>query len=373
MMIWKKINGCCDLAEGTLDGAYGWFMEIVSILAIVLVFNFIVKRVLKSLQNHFHKQNHIWKESFVRALYMPLSCYVWFFASVEVACLLIYEIFSVTFLDYKHILLSIAAILAITWFLFRWKNQIVSHMIAKSKKQEIVFDHGKIDMIDKLLTVVIIFFTILMMMEVTGRSFATLIAFGGVGGLAIAFSSQEIIASFFGGMMIYLTHPFGIGDWIVLPEKDIEGYVEEIGWYMTRIRTFEKRPIYVPNAIFTKMILVNPSRMTHRQIKETIGVRYGDLDQIKPVIADIKKMLKSHSDIDQSQAIHVHFTGFGTHSLDILMSAHSTVISNEGFYRVREDILFKVIEILAKNNVELASEAAQTTIIDIPTGIKLVT
>ena len=55
-----------------------------------------------------------------------------------------------------------------------------------------------------------------------------------------------MISNFFGGFMIYVTHSFGIGDWINLPDHNVEGYVEEIGWYTTRIRTFEKRPIYVP-------------------------------------------------------------------------------------------------------------------------------
>ena len=50
--------------------------------------------------------------------------------------------------------------------------------------------------------------------------------------------------------MVYMDRPFSIGDWISSPDKDIEGTVEQIGWRSTRIRTFDKRPLYVPNAIF---------------------------------------------------------------------------------------------------------------------------
>ena len=367
-MIAEKIKNCCEIAQDTLDGAYGWLQELAWILAIVLIFNFIVKKMLFKLHQHFKQQNRIWKDSFVSALYKPLSYYIWFFAAVESLDLLQLPKFSQTYFEYKHLVLAIVATLNGAWFLMRWKKNIVRHMIIKSKKNEITLDHAKIDLVNKLATMLIAFLTVLVLMELTGRSFTTLIAFGGIGGLAIAFSSQEIIASFFGSMMIYLTHPFGIGDWIVLPEKNIEGHVEEIGWYMTRIRTFDKRPIYVPNAIFAKMVVVNPSRMISRQIKETIGIRYGDIDKLQEVIAEIKNMLMQHPDLNRSMPLYVHFVDFGAYSLDILMCAYTNRILNEDFLRVKEDIFFKIIAILKKHNAECAYP---TTTLEIPSGLKV--
>jgi MscS family membrane protein len=71
--------------------------------------------------------------------------------------------------------------------------------------------------------------------------------------------------------MIYLDRPFAVGDWIRSPDRDIEGTVEDIGWRLTRIRTFDSRPLYVPNSAFTSIAVENPSRMEHRRIYETIG------------------------------------------------------------------------------------------------------
>ncbi|MCB2069634.1 MAG: mechanosensitive ion channel, partial [Ottowia sp.] len=51
------------------------------------------------------------------------------------------------------------------------------------------------------------------------------------------------------------------------PDKEIEGTVEEIGWRLTRIRTFDKRPLYVPNSVFNNIAVENPSRMQNRRIK----------------------------------------------------------------------------------------------------------
>ena len=99
--------------------------------------------------------------------------------------------------------------------------------------------------------------------------------------------------------MIHLDRPFKVGDWICSPDKQIEGTVEEIGWRQTRIRAFSKRPIYVPNSIFMHIVVENPSRMSHRRIYETIGIRYDDIHAIAAIVDDVKKMLMNHEEIDK--------------------------------------------------------------------------
>lgn len=68
--------------------------------------------------------------------------------------------------------------------------------------------------------------------------------------------------------MIYFDRPFKVGDWIRSPDRQIEGTVERIGWRMTIIRTFDKRPLYVPNSVFSSIVVENPSRMLNRRIYE---------------------------------------------------------------------------------------------------------
>ncbi len=91
---------------------------------------------------------------------------------------------------------------------------------------------------------------------------------------------QGFACKFFGSLMIYLDRPFSIGDWVRSPDREIEGTVEDIGWRLTKIRTFDKRPLYIPNAMFNTVILENPSRMTNRRIYETFGLRYSDSAKI---------------------------------------------------------------------------------------------
>lgn len=353
-MFWDEIRECCSLIMGSLDGRFGWFSDITTIAIIVLLFNFLFKRLLIFLEKYFKAHNKPLEQSLVSALYLPLSYYIWFFAAIETADFITHQIFGDSVLPYKQLLLGITIVLSFTWFAFRWKRNAISAIKARDRSEKTPHGIAQIDLVDKLATVVILIIAMMLLLEVTGNSLNTLIAFGGISGLALAFASQEVIASFFGGLMVYLTHPFVIGDWIILPERSIEGHVEEIGWYTTKVRTFDKRPIYVPNSIFSKVVVINPSRMSHRQVKETIGIRYRDVGELKGIIADIRQVLASSPDIDQDMTYGVFFTAFGDYSLDILFSAYTFETTTNGFNRIKEGLLFSIIEILAKHKAELA-------------------
>lgn len=359
------LQKCCDVALGLLDGRFGWLAEALSILFIVLFLNLFVSYILKRLCSKYEKEKKYLQHSFVKAFYKPWSYFTWFIAIVNSFDLINLRVNDSYFfsLSQMHLMLAISAVLCFAWFLLRWKSNVLQVMTMRSRNNEIAVEPGKIDMIAKLVTVGIIVFTILILLEITGRSMNTLIAFGGVGGLAIAIASQEIIANFFGGFMIYMTKPFAIGDWINLPERNLEGYVEEIGWYMTRIRTFEKRPIYVPNSTFSKIVVMTPSRMSHRRFMELIGIRYSDMPAARKIVQDIKEMIYKHEDIDTHQRIMVNLHSFGDYAVNILVDAYILRVDSVGYANVKEDILFKIADIVASNN---AGMAFPTTSLDLP-------
>lgn len=350
------IQECCDTLLGLLDGRFGWFAEALSILFIVIVLNLFISYILKHLCVKFERDKKYWQNSFVRAFYKPWSYFTWFVAianSLDLISLRLNDKYFFT-LSQMHSMLALSAVTCFSWFLLRWKNNVVKVMTTRSKNFEIAVEPGKIDMMAKLATMGIILFTVLMFLEITGRSMNTLIAFGGVGGLAIAIASQEIIANFFGGFMIYMTKPFAIGDWINLPEKNLEGHVEEIGWYMTRVRTFEKRPIYVPNSTFSKIVVMTPSRMSHRRFYEKIGIRYSDLPSARKIVQEIKEMIGKHEDVDTNQRIMVNLTSFADYAVNILVDAYILRVDSVGFANVKEEILFKIADIILANNAGMA-------------------
>ena len=147
-------------------------------------------------------------------------------------------------------------------------------------------------------TIVVIAF-LLSALQTLGVKISALLAVSGIGGLAVSFAAKDNVANFLGGMMIFIDRPFSVGDWISSPDRNIEGTVEAIGWRLTKIMTFEKRPLYVPNGVFSTIVVVNPSCMTNRRIKTNIGVRYDDAQVVAPILADVEQMLHQHEDIDQ--------------------------------------------------------------------------
>ncbi|MDZ7735419.1 MAG: mechanosensitive ion channel family protein [Gammaproteobacteria bacterium] len=203
-------------------------------------------------------------------------------------------------------------------------------------------------------------------MQTLGFSISGVLAFGGIGGIAVGFAAKDMLANFFGGMMVYLDRPFSVGDWIRSPDRDIEGTVEEIGWRLTRIRTFDKRPLYVPNYVFNTVSIENPSRMLNRRIREVIGVRYDDAGKIADIVGDIRDMIRNHPDIDINQTLIVNFDAFASSSLNIFVYTFTKTCDWVEYHRVKEDIMLRIIDIIDQHGAECAFP---TTTIHVPDGI----
>ena len=161
-------------------------------------------------------------------------------------------------------------------------------------------------------------------------------------------------ANFFGGLMIYLDKPFKVGDWVRSPDKNIEGTVEYIGWRQTRIRTFDKRPLYVPNATFTSISVENPSRMENRRIKESIGLRYQDARQVQIILEQIKSYLQQNPDIASDKTLMVNFDRFGASSLDCFIYCFTKTTDWVEFHRVKQEVLLEVMAIIHQQNADIA-------------------
>ena len=209
---------------------------------------------------------------------------------------------------------------------------------------------------------------VLIAMQSMGYSISGVLAFGGVGGIAVGFAAKDLLANFFGGFIIHLDRPFKVGDWVRSPDRNIEGTVEHIGWRLTTIRTFDKRPLYVPNAAFTTIAVENPSRMTNRRIYETIGIRYADVGQMATIVDDIKAMLQQHEDIDSDQTLIVNFLAFNASSLDIMVYTFTKTTQWVQFHEVKQDVLLKISDIIEGYGAEVAFP---TRTLHLPDGVRL--
>ena len=206
----------------------------------------------------------------------------------------------------------------------------------------------------RILKILVVIFALLTTVETSGINISGLLALGSVSGIILGFASKDLLANFFGATLVYLDKPFEVGDWVRSPDKNIEGTVEAISWRLTKIRTFDKRPLYVPNSIFNSIVIENASRMSHRRIRETIGIRYCDVHAVKKIIEDIKTMLMNHDEIASDQTIIVNLTQFNQSSVDFMVYTFTKTTNWIKYQGVKQDVLLKISDIIDKNNSEMA-------------------
>jgi len=342
-----------------------WVIQVFIIVFATMLISFFQKKLLKKIEKRLEKTRTYWDDALIKAMQRPLTFLIWVIGLAFAADIAQRETHAFIFSAIDPIR-DVGVIVAFTWFLVRFIEKVEKNILRKKREQNIEFDQTTADAIAKLLRISVIITAILVLLQTLGYSISGVLAFGGIGGIAIGFAAKDLLANFFGGLMIYMDRPFNVGDWIRSPDREIEGTVENIGWRLTRIRTFDKRPLYVPNSVFTNVAVENPSRMTNRRIKETIGIRYDDASKMKDIITDVKEMLKGHEEIDTGKTLIVNFNEFAPSSLDFFIYTFTKTTDWIRYHEIKQDVMLKIIEIIESHSAECAFP---TSTIHIPEGI----
>jgi len=329
-----------------LKDADGWIFNVFAVIFIALLFDFMQRKVLRRLQTQLERTPNLWDDAFIHSVIKPLSLLIWitgFAIAIEIASL-----------ENAFKIFEVGAIFVVSWTLIRFITFVEVNVIEQQQIKGKKVDKTTADAISQLLRVSVIITTLLVALQTLGFNISAILAFGGIGGIAVGFAAKDLLSNFFGGLMIYLDRPFSVGDWIRSPDRDIEGTVEKIGWRLTLIRTFDKRPLYIPNSMFANISVENPSRMTHRRIYETIGVRYDDSKHLPSIVKDVKEMLLNHPEIDSTQTLMVNFNQFASSSLDFFVYTFTKTTSWTKFHEVKQDVLFKITQIVESHGAQMA-------------------
>lgn len=320
------------------------------------------QRVIRGFEKATEKTQNPWDDALLYAFRSPLTVAIYYSA--------LYFALTLVQANYQFVLMepiaeywSIGFVLIFAWFLMRLTTSFEQNWIHQARKKGKEVDLTTVDAVSKLAKIVIGVVVFMMILQDLGYSISGLLAFGGIAGIAVGMAAKDLLSNLFGGLMIYMDRPFAVGDWVRSPDREIEGTVERIGWRMTQIRTFDKRPLYVPNSTFTMITVQNPSRMSHRRIYETVGVRYCDADKIQSIIQDVKAMILAHEDLDTTQTLIVNFNSFGASSLDFFLYTFTKTTDWVTYHSVKQDVLLKVLEIIESHQAEVAFP---TTTLDLP-------
>ncbi|MEH6650175.1 MAG: mechanosensitive ion channel family protein [Motiliproteus sp.] len=329
-----------------------WIIEVFVVVFLTLLASFLLSRLFNRLALKLERTQNIWDDVVLDALRRPAALLVWAIG-LGWAAQVIDERTNTTLLAIIEPGRDVAVIVLLSWFLLRLIRGVERGLVDPGRLQK-PMDQTTAHAISKLLRASVMITSVLVMMQSLGYSVSGVLAFGGIGGIAVGFAAKDLLANFFGGLMIYLDRPFVVGDWIRSPDQEVEGTVEYIGWRQTRIRTFDKRPLYVPNATFANISVENPSRMTNRRIYETIGVRYDDAGALQGIIEAVRLMLKNHPDIDANQTLIVNLNAFGPSSLDFFVYTFTKTVNWVEFHSVKQDVMMKIMAIIDDHQAEIA-------------------
>ena len=324
--------------------------RVLLVFAIVLstmIVNFLVRRGFDRLYAKAESTTTIWDDALLASVRKPLRLMIWV-VGVGWAAEMIAKQSASGFEEIINPLRYVLVLGILVYFLVRFIREVEKGLVHNGS------DATTTHAVGKLLRVSVIVTAVLSILQTLGISISGILAFGGFGGIAVGFAAKDLLANFFGGLMIYLDRPFALGDWIRSPDREIEGTVESIGWRLTVIRTFDMRPLYIPNSVFANIAVENPSRMKNRRIYETIGVRYEDAALLAKIVEDVETMLRADADIDQDQTLMVNFNEFADSSLNFFIYTFTRTTNWVEFHQVKQRVLLDVFGIIESHGAECA-------------------
>lgn len=337
---------------GYADAEWRSMIEIFLVVLLTAGVSYLSKKVFIKIEHHFEKTENLWDDSLLHAAIRPVSLAIWI-VGLTLAAYTADRHADVAIFDFIEPVHRIGVIFCLTWFVVGFIARCEAVLIDPDRVKE-PMDETTVHALGKLIRASIIITAVLVALQTLGFSISGVLAFGGIGGLAVGFAAKDLLSNFFGGLMVYLDRPFKVGDWIRSPDKDIEGTVEKIGWRLTTIRTFDKRPLYVPNQVFTNVSVQNPSRMSHRRIYEKVGVRYDDAKQLEVIVDKVKAMLLKHPDLDTTQTLIVNFDAFGASSLDFFIYTFTKTTNWIEYHDVKQNVLVEIMKIIEGEGAEFA-------------------
>ncbi len=349
------------------SGENKWIVQVFLVVFVALFASFVQKRLLRRLHQRLKRTETPWDDALIDALRRPLTWLIWLIG-ISFAADIVYQETQAAIFTAVGPIRDVGVVSLLAWFLVRLVSRVQENLIERHEREDRHYDRTTIDAIGKLLRASIVITAGLVILQTLGFSISGVLAFGGIGGIAVGFAAKDLLANFFGALTIYLDRPFEVGDWIRSPDREIEGTVEHIGWRLTRIRTFDKRPIYVPNAVFANIAVENPQRMTHRRIYETIGIRYDDIGKMDAITREVKEMLENHPEIDTGQTLMVNFNAFGPSSVDFFVYTFTKTTVWTRYHEIKQDVLLKIAAIIEKHGAEIAFP---TRTLHLPDGVKV--
>ena len=251
---------------------------------------------------------------------------------------------------YLQGLLQAWAVFAITWLAALMVEEFVRwYLIRISSRTEVRLDLQLMPLISRVLRTALFFVAATIVLGFHDVKITALLGAAGVISLAVALAAQDTLANMFGGMTIMVDRPFRLGDRIQLADGTL-GDVHEIGIRTTKIMTFDRTLLIIPNAELVKQVVTNHSYPDPQVFtRQTLGVAYGsDLDKVKRVLLEV---INSNSRVLKDPPAKIYFTEFADSSLNLLL--YYAVGSYANRFAVSDEVNMEIDKAFAREGIEI--------------------
>ena len=207
-------------------------------------------------------------------------------------------------------------------------------------------------LLDKLCKALVVLIGALILFYIAGVSLTAVLAGVGIGGIAVALAAQKSLENLFGSMTIISDKAIRVGD--LCRAGEFTGIVEDIGLRSTRIRTFGRSVVSVPNGQLITMSLENFSLRDKYLFNHRIHLGYETTaDQLRECLVGIRSMLREHPKAE-AETGRVSLTAFRDGAIEIEVFAHLLETSDTAFLAIQEELLLRIMDIVDANGAKFA-------------------
>ena len=261
---------------------FQFLLIIVCSIIFAKVFNLIVTKYIRKITE---KTRTDIDDMLMRVIRKPLCIFIilvgFYFGLKSLSILTPYSLWiNRLFFIISALLLSLIVARILSFFISRWLK--VQKQFQKTPK-----------LISTVVSIVIYLIAFLMILRYLNIEITPLVATLGLGGLAVGLALQNTLSNFFAGVHIISDRPINVGDYIEM-EGNIAGYVEDIGWRSTRIKTLPNTIVVVPNSKIAESVIVNNYLpVQEMSIVLQCGVAYdSDLEKVEKVTIDVARKIQ---------------------------------------------------------------------------------
>lgn len=240
----------------------------------------------------------------------------------------------------------------ILWVLIRVSDLIISFVGQKLIATDDTIVLQVMPLLRRSFRIFLLLIGAIFIVQNIGVDVGSLLAGLGIGGLAVALAAQESLANFWGTLVLLVDRPFKINDWVKI--NNTEGIVEEMGFRSTRIRTWQRSVVTLPNKSLANSTIENWTEMNKRRVRQLLSITYQTkATQIKKLIDGIEKILTNNQQVEQ-ESILVKFVDFNESSLDILVQYFTLTTIYVEFLRIKQDNNCAFLELAETLDVDFA-------------------